>query len=108
MYRAKRVVNSQSQYANEHNGGRACRTINDRLQHRETIGAHSGRRSGGRPLAAHVSGLPGVEIAAEEASFLRWLDENGGAGKRSGHNWMRNDVRLVRLGYVKARKESSE
>jgi hypothetical protein len=44
-------------------------------------------------------------LAVEEASFMRWLRENGGYGKRTGKNWMRNDARLVAVGYVKAWNE---
>jgi hypothetical protein len=41
-----------------------------------------------------------LSLAPEEATFLRWLRENGGMGTRSGKNWMSNDVRLVCAGYV--------
>jgi len=47
-------------------------------------------------------------LADEEVSFLRWLRENGGYGKRTGRNWMRNDTRLVAAGYVKAWNERSQ
>jgi hypothetical protein len=49
-----------------------------------------------------------ANLAEEEASFLRWLRENGGYGKRTGKNWMRNDTRLVAAGYVKAWNERSQ
>ena len=51
-------------------------------------------------VVATYSNDPTFSLAPEEAAFLRWLRENGGTGTRSGTNWMNNDVRLVRAGYV--------
>jgi hypothetical protein len=47
------------------------------------------------------------KLAVEEACFLRWLRDNHGYGKRTGMNWMRNDARLVKLGYVTAWNEEN-
>jgi hypothetical protein len=67
------------------------------------------RRGPGRPPATtRASIYTAAELAPEEASFLRWLCANGGTGTRSGKNWMSNDARLVKLGYVKAYKDRSK
>jgi hypothetical protein len=60
-----------------------------------------------KPVLKKISraGRADIELAAEEAVFLCWLLENGGRGTRSGTNWMSNDVRLIRAGYVRARRD---
>jgi hypothetical protein len=50
----------------------------------------------------------GIDLAPEEASFLRWLRASGGTGTRSGANWMSNDIRLLALGYVEAWQDGSK
>lgn len=74
----------------------------------QVSGRFGKRRAPSRsPVATHASIYTAVELAPEEASFLRWLCANGGTGTRSGKNWMKNDARLVKLGYVKAYKDRS-
>jgi hypothetical protein len=75
----------------------------------QVSGRFGKRRVPGRPSATtRASTYTAAELAPEEASFLRWLCANGGKGTRSGKNWMRNDARLVKLGYVKAYKDGSK
>jgi hypothetical protein len=66
-----------------------------------------GRRSF-RAQRTDASEEPEIELAAEEASFLRWLRADGGIGTRSGRNWMGNDIRLVELGYVEAWRDRAK
>jgi hypothetical protein len=64
--------------------------------------------AGPSSLMRHNLARGSANLAEEEGSFLRWLRENGGYGKRTGKNWMRNDARLVTVGYVTAWRERSQ
>jgi hypothetical protein len=50
----------------------------------------------------------GINLAPEEASFMRWLRASGGTGTRSGANWMSNDIRLLVLRYVEAWQDGAK
>jgi hypothetical protein len=79
---------------------------------RASARTYNGRRSDNRSVKLTLvktrsAKRVDIELTAEEAMFLRWLLENGGRGTRSGTNWMSNDLRLARAGYVRARRDSS-
>ena len=82
--------------------------IHARLPASEGLREHRAPRSmRSHSLTPRESKCGSSKLAVEEAYFLHWLRENGGHGKRTGKNWMRNDARLVAVGYVKAWKERS-
>jgi hypothetical protein len=104
MYSTKKRQAAQERAALDRVGN-----IHARLPAREGLREHRARRSmSDHSLTPRDLKCGASKLAVEEACFLNWLRENGGYGKRTGKNWMRNDARLVAVGYVKARNESSQ
>jgi hypothetical protein len=109
MYRTKRTRSDHDRHA----GGATkagMRAVIINPKRRSNNRNNSAKRQSPKIVlvATHISEYSEVKLAAEEASFLRWLCANGGTGTRSGRNWISNDVRLVRQGYVNAWKETHD
>jgi hypothetical protein len=104
MYSTKKRQAAQERAALDRVGN-----IHARLPASEGLREHRARRSmNDHLLTPRDLKCGSSKLAAEEACFLKWLREDGGHGKRTGKNWMRNDARLVAVGYVKAWKERSQ